>query len=91
MNMLRNNTVVILNREMANIGKIIQRGRNKGGSEIEPFLVGSTTFKRISEIWLGRLGRGVVLLAIFIVFNDSLIDIKQYSMKVAFNRKDSEL
>ena len=91
MNMLHNNTAVILNREMTTVGKIIQRGRNKGGSEIEPFLAGPTTFKRISEIWLGRLERGVVLLAIFIVFDDSLIDIKRYSTKVAFNRKESEL
>ena len=48
--MLYNNAAEILNSEMTTIGTVIHRGRNKGDSDIEPFLAESTVFKRIFEI-----------------------------------------
>lgn len=48
--MLYNNSAEILNSEMITIGTVIQRGRKKDDSDIEPFLVESTVFKRIFEI-----------------------------------------
>lgn len=57
--MLYNNSAEILNSEMITIGTVIQRGRKKDDSDIEPFLVESTVFKRIFEIRLQRLGKGL--------------------------------
>ena len=58
--MLYNNAAEILNSEMTTVGTVIQRGRKKGDSDIEPFLAESTVFKRIFEMCILHRSRAII-------------------------------